>query len=94
MSEPCQRRSSDKETGELDASFAQCPANNKDVATIHQDLQEIKETVAEMRDIIVAWQDAKAFFKVIKIIGEMLKWLVATGAAVGVIWYFVSGRNK
>jgi hypothetical protein len=81
---------------ELDSSFAQCPAfaNHKDVATIHQDLQEIKETVAEMRDIIVAWQDAKAFFKVIKIIGEMLKWLVATGAAVGVIWYFVSGRNK
>jgi hypothetical protein len=94
--ENCKRRSTDIEQAELDASFSQCPAfkNHEDVVLIHKDLQEIKATVAEMRDIIVAWQDAKAFFKVIKLIGEFLKWTVAVGATVGIIWYFVTGRDK
>lgn len=87
------RRASDKK--ELDASFSQCPAflSHKDVTIIHSDLQEIKETVEEMRDIVLAWQDAKSFFKVIKIMGEVLKWVVAVGAAVGVITYFASGKK-
>ena len=80
---------------ELDASFRQCPAftNHTDVALIHSDLQEIKATVEEMRDIVVAWKDAKSFFKMIKVLGEIIKWTVAVGAAIGIIWYFVTGRD-
>ena len=78
--------------------------SRQDIKNIHSDLQEIKktiegliaikETVEEMRDIVVAWEDAKSFFRVIKVIGEILKWVVAVGAAVGVIWYFMTGRNR
>lgn len=85
------RRATDNE--ELDESFKQCPAysNHTDMGVIHKDLQEIKTTVAEMRDIVVAWQDAKSFFKLIRIFGEIMKWIVATGAAIGIIWYFIRG---
>lgn len=85
----------DEERDDLNASFAQCPAflNHRDVEVIHADLQEIKKTVEEMRDIVVAWQDAKSFFKMIRLLGEVLKWIVAVGATIGIIWYFVTGRS-
>jgi len=92
---PLKRRQSDIEREELDESFRQCPAyaNHSDVDTIHKDLQEIKKTVEEMRDIIIAWQDAKSFFKMVKVIGEVIKWVVAVCAAIGIVWYFLSGKG-
>ena len=85
-----------QEEQELDESFARCPAflNHTDVALIHADLQEIKQTVEEMRDIVVAWKDAKSFFKMIRLLGEILKWVVAVGATIGIIWYFLTGRGN
>jgi hypothetical protein len=88
------RRKQDQD--DLDESFRQCPAflSHSDVKIIHTDLQEIKITVGEMRDIVVAWQDAKSFFRIIKIIGEVIKWVVAVGIALGLVWFFVTGRDK
>jgi len=93
--EELKRRLSDSERDDLNASFSMCPAfmNHEDVLTIHKDLQEIKATLAEMREIVDAWKDAKGFIKTIRIIGEVLKWLVAIGATVGVIWFFFTGRG-
>ena len=80
---------------ELSETFGQCPVfrNYTDAPTIHADLQEIKQTLAEMKEIVTAWNDAKGFIKTVRAIGEVLKWAVAVGAALLALWYILTGRG-
>ena len=90
------RRHTDAVTEEeLSETFGQCPVfhNHTDVTMIHADLQEIKQTLAEMKEIVTAWNDAKGFIKTVRTIGEVLKWAVAVGAALLALWYILTGHG-
>ena len=63
---------------------------------IHDDLQGIKllqkgqkETLDEMKEILIVWNNTKGFINTIRIIGTILKWVVSIGAALGLIWYWI-----
>lgn len=65
------------------------------VTLIHADLQEIRNlqlTQAEMlsavKEILEAWDDAKGFIKVVKLLGNIAKWMTGVGAAFGLIYYW------
>ena len=65
------------------------------VTLIHADLQEIRnhqleqtETLVAVKEILVAWDDAKGFIKIVKLLGNVAKWLTGVGAALGLIWYW------
>jgi len=89
------RRADTMTEEELDMHFSACPAfhSHTDGTTIHTDLQEIKQTLVEMKEIAAAWHDAKGFIRMICLIGEVLKWSVAVGAAVLFIWYAITGSR-
>jgi len=46
-----------------------------------------------VKEIVTAWNDAKGFIKTVRIIGEVLKWAVAVGAALLALWYTLTGRG-
>ena len=92
---PLRRHADTMTEEELSETFGQCPVfhNHTDVTMLHADLQEIKQTLAEMKEIVTAWNDAKGFIKTVRIIGEVLKWAVAVGAALLALWYTLTGRG-
>lgn len=95
-----------EEQADLDESFARCPAfgNHIELRVLHDDLRRILETQQEQKalqeeqavelkkvaEILEAWDNAKGFVKTVRLIGEVSKWIVAAGAAVGIIWYFLA----
>ena len=63
------------------------------ITLIHADLQKIRTlqlTQAEMlgavKEILTAWDDAKGFVKIVKVVGNTIKWLALVGAAFGGVW--------
>ena len=92
---PLRRHADTMTEEELSETFGQCPVfhNHTDGTMIHADLQEIKQTLVEMKEIVTAWNDAKGFIKTVRIIGEGLKWAVAVDAALLALWYILTGRG-
>ena len=92
---PLRRHTDAMTEEELSETFGQCPGfhNHTDGTMIHADLQEIKQTLVEMKEIVTAWNDAKGFIKTVRIIGEGLKWAVAVDAALLALWYILTGRG-
>lgn len=65
------------------------------VTLIHADLQEIRQlqlaqtqTLGAVKELLEAWDDAKGFIRVVKLLGNVAKWLTGVGAAFGLIWYW------
>lgn len=81
------RRITDGEGGD----YRQCPMfkDKNLIEQIHNDLKDIKDEVAKMTELMAAWDNAKGFVKTIRVIGELTKWVVAVGAAITAIWWWV-----
>lgn len=79
------------EMEELRESFRACPAytDHALMHEIHEDLKAIKDEVSKMNEVLQAWNNAKGFIKTIRLLGEVAKWLVATGAAIAAIWWWI-----
>ena len=63
------------------------------ITLIHADLQEIRqlqlaqtETLGAVKEILEAWDDAKGFIKIVKVVGNTVKWMALVGAAFGGAW--------
>lgn len=88
---PLRRQSDLLEDEELAESFKKCPAytDHSIMQEIHQDLQDIKKEVSKMNEVVQAWDNAKGFIRTVRVIGEVAKWMVATGAAIAAIWWWL-----
>ena len=67
-------------------------AGHQMLSVIHQDLQSIKSDIKTMREVLSAWDNAKGFVKVVRISGDVAKWVVLVGAAIAAIWYAIVKR--
>ena len=50
--------------------------------------------LAEQKEILIVWKNAKGFVATVIVIGNVLKWLVGIGGAIAAIWYFLSRGIK
>ena len=103
MESELNRRVTDVERTELDASFGLCPMYlaHTDFKTLHEDVRtltttvnEMNKTVLNMNEVVTAWNDTKSALKVIQGIGKILLWLAGVGSAIALIWYFLTGKGS
>jgi len=66
------------------------------ITLIHSDLQEIRQLqqqqaaiLSAVKEILEAWDDAKGFIRIVKIIGNTTKWAVAVGVSIAAVWYAI-----
>lgn len=53
---------------------------------IHIDLQLIKQTLNETKEMLEAFKNAKGFIKTVQIMGDLAKWIMAIGAISSAIY--------
>lgn len=58
-------------------------------AQIHSDLQQIKQTQTAMLEMLEAFKNAKGFIKTIQIMGDVAKWVMAIGALLTAVYFWV-----
>lgn len=56
---------------------------------IHADLQIIKQTLTETKEMLEAFKNAKGFIKTVKIMGDFAKWMLAIGALATAFYLWV-----
>ena len=59
---------------------------------ITKNQEAISATLVSMTEILEAWNNTKGFVKTMVTISGFMKWLVAFGASVAAVWYFVFRR--
>lgn len=64
------------------------PLNTTTIALIHDDLQRIKAELVTVKEILEAWNNAKGFVKVVKLVGDIVKWGSPVVVAILATWYF------
>lgn len=95
MSDHPMRRACDR--NECDGHSSPCDNLNRHVdfqATIMHDLEEIKQDLKSVKELLDAWKNMKGFIRTMQIIGAVAKWLTVTGAAFAAIWYWLHGGDK
>lgn len=55
---------------------------------IHIDLQLIKQTLTETKEMLEAFRNAKGFIRTVQILGEIAKWCIAIGTVVTAIYWW------
>ena len=59
------------------------------LARLESTVDGIRQDTSDVREIL---QSARGFFKVLGVIGHIVKWLAAVGAAVVALWYLLTGQ--
>ena len=62
------------------------------ISLIHDDLREIKTELVTVKEILVAWNNAKGFVKTVKLVGDIVKWGSPVVVAILTTWYFFFKR--
>jgi len=67
---------------------------------IHKELQQVvaqqaakAKTLASLKDIIIAWDNAKGFVRVVVIFSHVLKWVAGVVIAFGIVWAIFKGKQ-
>jgi len=87
---------------EHDGHTSPCPyvvEHTADEKELHDDLKallegqkKLLENQEAILEIVTAWNEMKGFIRTMIRISSFMKWLVAFGASIAAVWYFIIRR--
>lgn len=55
-----------------------------------QKLEEIQTDIRDMKEVILAWNNAKGFVRTLSILNDIMNWAWKPALVVTAIWYFIT----
>ena len=87
---------------ESDGHSSPCPyviEHTNGEKQLHEDLKallegqkKLLENQEAILEVVIAWNNTKGFVRTMTTISSFMKWLVAFGASVAAVWYFIIRR--
>ena len=84
------RRSDHWITHEIESVREQLKDQGDRLVRLESTVDGIRQDTSDVREIL---QSARGFFKVLGVIGHVVKWLAAVTAAIAALWYMLTGMG-